>query len=143
MEQIIRANHQLENNIGTNGSSPNVMMAEASRKSAKIFYYGNIIAAILPFPFFIFWFGASMFVYAMYRHHPNSQVGRHTQKAAYYYYALAGIFLPAIAFTSSNFFFHYWWLVWSVCILALVPISIIEILKINKEKWIDIEYKIK
>jgi len=141
MEQAIRANRQLENNTGVSGNAPNIVTAEVSRRNAKTFYYGNIIAAIMPFPFFIFWFGASMFVYAMYRHHPNSQVGHHTQKAAYYYYALAGIFLPAIAFTSSNFFFHYWWLVWGVCFLALVPASIIEIVKINKEKWTDTEYK--
>ena len=32
-----------------------------------------------------------MFVYAMYRHHPNPRVGYYTQMGAYYYYGLAGI----------------------------------------------------
>jgi len=63
--------------------------AAASKKSARIFHYGNILSIAIPFPLFIFWFGASMFVYAMYRHHPNTRVGYYTQKGAYYFYTLA------------------------------------------------------
>lgn len=136
MENIV--NNQPFN---TPKTGSNTVTAEASRKNAKTFYYGNIIAVLMPFPFFIFWFGASMFVYAMYRHHPNKRVGLHTQRAAYHYYALAGLMLPILTFASGDFFFQYWWLLWSFFVLALIPLSIIEIIKINKENWQDVEYR--
>ena len=124
-----------------NEKSPEIVTAESSKKSAKTFYYGNILAVLIPFPFFIFWFGASMFVYAMYRHHPNSRVGYHTQKAAYYYYALAGLLVPVLTFAPGDFFFKYGWLLWVLCMLALIPVSIYEIMKITKEDWQDVEYR--
>lgn len=119
-------------------NTSDIVTAESSRKSAKTFHYGNIVAVLIPFPFFIFWFGASMFVYAMYRHHPNRRVGYHTQKAAYYYYALAGLLVPVLTFAPGSFFTDYWWLLWGICILALIPISVLEILKVNKEDWQDV-----
>jgi len=118
-----------------------VVTADEAKKSAKTFHYGNIISVVIPFPFFIFWFGASMFVYAMYRHHPNNRVGFHTQKAAYYYYALAGILVPVLTFASGDFFTQYWWLLWGFCILALLPISVYSIIKINAEDWCDVNIK--
>ena len=124
-----------------NDQDSDIVTAAASKKSAKTFHYGNIIAVLIPFPFFIFWFGASMFVYAMYRHHPNNRVGFHTQKAAYYYYALAGLLVPVLTFASGDFFKQYWWLLWGFCILALLPISIYSIIKINKENWHDVQIK--
>ena len=124
-----------------NDQDSDIVTAIASKKSAKTFHYGNIIAVLIPFPFFIFWFGASMFVYAMYRHHPNNRVGFHAQKAAYYYYALAGLLVPVLTFASGDFFKQYWWLLWGFCILALIPISIYSIIKINKEIWYDVQIK--
>jgi hypothetical protein len=118
-----------------------IVSAVSSKKSAKTFHYGNIVSVLVPFPFFIFWFGASMFVYAMYRHHPNRRVGYHTQKAAYNYYALAGLLVPVLTFASGNFFTQYWWLLWGFCILALIPISVYSIVKINKEDWQDVQIK--
>jgi len=118
-----------------------VVTANSSKKSAKTFYYGNIVSVLIPFPFFIFWFGASMFVYAMYRHHPNNRVGFHTQKAAYYYYTLAGLLVPVLTFASGDFFKQYWWLLWGFCILALIPISIYSTIKINKEIWHDVQLR--
>ena len=117
--------------------NPNIVSAEQSQKSAKVFNYGNIASVLIPFPLFIFWFGASMFVYAMYRHHPNSRVGYYTQMAAYYYYGLAGLLVPVLTFAPGNFFKNYWWLLWIICVLALIPLSIREIIKINKEEWHD------
>lgn len=113
-----------------------------AKRNAKTFYYGNIIAIIIPFPLFIFWFGASMFVYALYRHHPNKRVGFHTQKAAYYYYALSGLLVPVLTFAPGNFFTQYWWLLWGACALFIIPATIFEILKINKEVWTDVEYEV-
>ncbi len=119
----------------------NIVTAEQSKKSAKTFHYGNIVAVLIPFPLFIFWFGASMFVYAMYRHHPNPRVGYYTQMGAYYYYGLAGLLSVVMLFASRDFFFNYGWMLWIACILFLLPLSIREIIKINKETWHDTKIK--
>ncbi len=116
-----------------------IVTAEEAKKSAKLFNYGNIAAVLVPFPLFIFWFGASMFVYAMYRHHPNPRVGYYTQKAAYYYYALSGALVPVLTFAPGDFFYKYWWLLWGFSFLLLVPLSIREIIRINREEWHDVE----
>lgn len=121
--------------------SRKIVTADKSKSNAKTFNYGNIVAVLIPFPFFIFWFGASMFVYALYRHHPNHRVGYYTQKAAYFYYALAGLLVPVLTFAPGNFFTKYWWLLWGICALSLIPLSILEIIKINREEWQDVEYK--
>ena len=116
-----------------------IVTAKESKKSAKVFNYGNIASVLIPFPLFIFWFGASMFVYAMYRHHPNSRVGFFTQKAAYHYYALSGALVPVLTFAPGDFFYKYWWLLWGLSFFFLVPLSVREIIKINREEWHDVE----
>ncbi len=120
---------------------PNIVTAEQSKKSARTFNYGNIVAVLIPFPFFIFWFGASMFVYAMYRHHPNARVGYYTQLAAYNYYGLAGVLSVVMLFAPGDFFSKYGWMLWLACILLLIPLSIREIMKINKEEWHDVKIR--
>lgn len=117
-----------------------IVTASQAKRNAKIFNYGNIVSVVIPFPFFIFWFGASMFVYALYRHHPNPRVGYYTQKAAYFYYALAGMLVPVLTFAPGNFFQSYWWLLWGLCAVYLIPVSILEIIKINKENWSEVGY---
>lgn len=116
-----------------------IVTAKEAQKSARVFSYGNIASVLIPFPFFIFWFGASMFVYAMYRHHPNRRVGYYTQIAAYYYYGLAGLLVPVLTFAPGDFFKSYWWVLWLMCTLTLIPLSIREIFKINREEWQDVE----
>ena len=119
----------------------NIVTALMAKKNARIFNYGNIVSVLIPFPFFIFWFGASMFVYALYRHHPNPRVGYYTQKAAYHYYALAGMLVPVLTFAPGDFFYNYWLLLWVFIALFLIPISIMEIIKINKEQWHDVKIR--
>lgn len=114
-----------------------VVTALQAKRNARTFNYGNIVAVLIPFPFFIFWFGASMFVYALFRHHPNKRVGYYTQKAAYHYYALAGMLVPVLTFAAGDFFINYWWLLWGFSASFLIPISVIELIKINKEEWQD------
>ncbi len=125
----------------TTKQDTNIVTAEQAKKSAKTFHYGNIVAVLIPFPLFIFWFGASMFVYAMYRHHPNPRVGYYTQMGAYYYYGLAGFLSVVMLFASRDFFFKFGWMLWIACIIFLLPLSIREIIKINKEKWHDAKIK--
>ena len=114
-----------------------VVSADSSRKSARVFYYGNLLAVIVPFPFFILWFGASMFVYAMFRHHPNPRVGYYTQIAAYQYYGLAGALVPVLTFAPGDFFVKYWLHLWVVGAAILTPLALIQLQKINRESWQD------
>lgn len=117
--------------------STNIVKAEDARKTSKIFYYGNILAVVIPFPVFILWFGASMFVYAMFRHHPNARVGYYTQIAAYHYYGLAGALVPVLTFAPGDFFKHWWWALWIFCAVVLIPLSIRQIIRVNREEWHD------
>ncbi|MEE9303606.1 MAG: hypothetical protein V3U84_07445 [Thiotrichaceae bacterium] len=112
----------------------NIVTAKQSRFAAKVFNFGTIASVLIPFPLFIFWFGASMFVYAMNRHHPNPRVGFYTQRAAYIYYTLAGLLLPVLMFLSE-----YWKIVWAVAALVVIPLVIMEIVKAHKEEWHEVE----
>jgi len=114
--------------------------AERSKKSARIFTYGNLLAVSFP-PLFVLWFGASILVYAIYRHHPNLRVGYYTQKAAYCYYALAGCLVPSLAFAPEGFIRNYWLLLWGICAVIMLTLSTVILRQINRETWQDIEYK--
>ncbi|WGZ93755.1 MAG: hypothetical protein QJT81_18500 [Candidatus Thiothrix putei] len=118
-------------------NDPQVVTAESARKTAKLFYYGNLLAVLIPFPVFILWFGAGILVYAMLRHHPNPRVGYYTQIATYHYYGLAGGLVPILTFAPGDFFVNWWWALWLTCVVVLVPLSIRQILRINRESWQD------
>lgn len=118
-------------------NDPHLVTAESARKTAKLFYYGNLLAVLIPFPVFILWFGAGILVYAMLRHHPNPRVGYYTQIATYHYYGLAGGLVPVLTFAPGDFFVNWWWALWIACVVVLVPLSIRQILRINREPWQD------
>ncbi|HRJ51176.1 MAG TPA: hypothetical protein PLE99_00290 [Candidatus Thiothrix moscowensis] len=114
-----------------------VVSADSARKMAKIFYYGNILSVLIPFPVFILWFGAGILVYAMFRHHPNPRVGYFTQIAAYQYYGLAGGLVPILTFAPGDFFVNWWWALWILCAAILLPLSVRQIMRVNREVWQD------
>ncbi|WP_020561303.1 hypothetical protein [Thiofilum flexile] len=118
-------------------SKADVVTAEQAKRSAKIFHYGNILAVLIPFPLFIFWFGGSMITYAMLRHNPNPRVGHYTQIGAYFYYGLAGLLIPVLTFAPGDFFAKYWLHLWILGAMVMIPLSIYQILKINREQWYD------
>ncbi len=115
-----------------------IVTAASSKSSAKVFNYGNILSVLIPFPLFILWFGVSMVFYAMFRHHPNKRVGYFTQIAAYQYYALAGVLVPILSFAPGDFFKKYWAIIWGICIVVMVPLAVIQLIKINREEWKDV-----
>ena len=84
-----------------------------------------------------------MFVYAMFRHHPNTRVGYYTQKGAYYFYSLVGFLVVILTFAPRVLFedIRYALLLWGLCALVLIPLSIKEIMQINREDWQNVEYK--
>ncbi|HIO91385.1 MAG TPA: hypothetical protein EYG68_00890 [Leucothrix mucor] len=114
----------------------NIVTAKSAKASAKIFNYGNILSVIFPFPIFILWFGGSMVFYAMFRHHPNKRVGYFTQVAAYQYYALAGLLVPVFTFAPKGI--TYWLVVWGIYVVILLPLAIMQLIKINREEWEDV-----
>ena len=118
-----------------------IIRAAESKKAARYFIYGNILAILVPFPVFILWFGISIMVYAMFRHFPNPRVGYYTQLAAYHYYGLAGLLVPILTFAPGSFFMEYWALLWGGCALILLPLSIHTLIHINNETWEDLEVK--
>jgi len=114
--------------------------AEQSKKSARMFSYGNLAAVSFP-PLFVLWFGLSILVYAIYRHHPNARVGFYTQRAAYYYYAIAGSLVPILTFAPNGFIKANWVLLWGACALVMIVLSVLLLRQINSETWEDVEYK--
>ena len=114
-----------------------LVTADSARKAAKIFYYGNILSVLIPFPVFILWFGAGILVYALLRHNPNPRVGYYTQIATYHYYGLAGGLVPVLTFAPGDFFANWWWALWIICVIVLLPLSVRQILRINREEWHD------
>ena len=66
-----------------------IVSGRSSRFAAMQMDIGNLISMLLP-PLPLLWFGGSMLVYALHRHHPNPRVGYYTQRAAYRFYAVMG-----------------------------------------------------
>ena len=120
----------------TVSSSPRVATGKRARQAAAIFNIGNIIAILVPIPLGMLWFGISMLVYAMNRHHPNPKVGEYTQQAAYRFYGITGFFVAAATFIPGGGWT--WYLVaWAATGLILVPWSIYDLIKISKDTWVD------
>ncbi|HMR03372.1 MAG TPA: hypothetical protein PKA43_08375, partial [Candidatus Competibacter phosphatis] len=79
-----------------------VARGSSAKRASALMNYGNLIAILVPFPLLIFWFGASMLVYAMNRHHPNPKVGYYTQQAAYRFYGVTGFFIVIATFIPGS-----------------------------------------
>jgi hypothetical protein len=113
-----------------------VARGSSARTAASIMDIGNIVAITLV-PLVIFWFGASMLVYAMNRHHPDPKVGRYTQQAAYRFYGVAGFFTAAAVFIPSDGLTYYL-MAWALAALIIIPWSIMDLIRIRRDEWLDI-----
>jgi len=113
-----------------------VARGSSARTAASLMDYGNILAIIFV-PLIIFWFGASMLVYAMNRHHPNPKVGHYTQQAAYRFYGVTGFFTAAATFIPGNGWVYYL-IAWVLAVLIIIPWSILDLLRIYKDEWVDV-----
>ena len=109
-----------------------------ARRAAALFNYGNILAVLVPIPLGMLWLGLSMLVYAMNRHHPNEKVGYYTQQAAYRFYAVTGFFVAAATFIPGGGWTYYV-IAWALAALTLIPWSIIDLLRIRRDTWSDLE----
>ena len=100
----------------------------------------TIVAAIMGIVPLIFWFGASMMVYAMCRHHPDDRVGRFTQWAAYRYYALMGSLVVVATFFPPDL--AYYRAYWVVAALIMIPWTILALIRIRRERWHDVQVEV-
>jgi hypothetical protein len=120
------------------GAGVHLVPGQKARSAASIFNYGNIVAIIVPVPLGMLWLGLSMLVYAMNRHHPNEKVGFYTQQAAYRFYGIAGFFVAAATFIPGGGW-NYYLAAWAVAALILVPWSIVDLIRIRRDHWEDLE----
>lgn len=119
-----------------NNDEQKVASAGSSRRAAKWFNYGTIIAVLVPVPLFIFWTGLSMLVYALNKHHPNQMVGSYTQKAAYRFYGIAGASVAIAVFFPPHII--YYLVIWAISAVILIPASLRDIYLINHDAWHDV-----
>jgi hypothetical protein len=115
-----------------------IVTAASAKRAASMFNYGNLASVIIP-ALIPFWFGASMFIYAMNRHNPNHRVGYYTQWAAYRFYGLIGLIIPVGTFFPAEI--RYYLITWAVLAAIIIPLEIIDLRKIAKEEWHDTEYE--
>ncbi len=118
-----------------------VISAASARRSACLFHWGNILAVMVPVPFIALWFGASIFVYAMNREHPEPRVGRYTQRAANRFYVTAASVIVLGKFVTPREGEILWWflLFWGAAIVVVVLPSLLDLYRIRHEQWHDID----
>ena len=113
-----------------------VIRAASSRFAAMQMDIGNIVSMLLP-PLPVLWFGFSILVYAMHRHHPDPKVGEYTRWAGYRFYAVMGLIIPVGTFFPGDAKMA-WLVAWITGILLIVPWSAWSILRAQRDHWEDI-----
>lgn len=113
--------------------APIILLTEQERITTIFMFIAMIVPPIL-------WFGLSIMVYIIARHHPNELVGHYTQQAAYRYYGMIGVVIPIGTFFGTDW--ELWILMGGVVGVVLVPWTIWELIKSQKENWQDIEIMI-
>ena len=118
-------------------NKPTMITGKSARNTAAMMDWGNIVAILIP-PLIILWFGASMLVYALNRHHPNPKVGHYIQWAAYRFYGITGFFIGVAIFFPASGWTHYI-ISWLMAVVVIVPWSIWDLINIyKKEEWVDV-----
>lgn len=113
-----------------------VLSGAKARSAAGHMDIGNIVAMLIPVPVGMLWFGLSMLVYAIHRHHPNAKVGHYTQWAAYRFYGVVGALVPIATFYEKSSL-QMWLITWGICAALIIPSSIWALIKIRRDTWED------
>lgn len=114
-----------------------IVTAKSARFAAMHMDIGNIISMLLP-PLPVLWFGISILVYALHKHHPEPKVGHYTQWGAYRFYGVMGLIIPVGTFFPGDGLIP-WLISWALGIAIIVPWSIWSIVRIYRDTWQDIE----
>lgn len=113
--------------------APIILLTEQEQLTTIFMFIAMIVPPIL-------WFGLSIMIYIIARHHPNELVGHYTQQAAYSYYGMIGVVIPVGTFFGTEW--KLWILMGGMVGLVLIPWTIWELIKSQKENWQDIEIMI-
>jgi len=114
-----------------------IVSGRSSRFAAMQMDLGNMISMLLP-PLPVLWFGGSMLIYALHRHHPNPLVGQYTQRAAYRFYGVMGAIIPIGTFFPGRGI-EPWLTAWAIGLAVIIPWSLWAIVRIRREDWPDLE----
>lgn len=151
-------------NSNISSEETKIISAENARMFARLFNIGNLISLVpglivapilllsnqeqmtTIFMFIamivppILWFGISIIIYIIARHHPNELVGHYTQQAAYRYYGMIGVVIPVGTFFGTDW--KLWIMMGGAVGIVLVPWTIWELIKIQKEHWQETEVQV-
>lgn len=109
--------------------APILLLTEQDKISSIFMFIAMIVPPIL-------WFGLSIMIYIIARHHPNERVGHYTQQAAYRYYGMIGIVIPVGTFFGTDW--QLWIMMGGVVGIVLIPWTLWELMKVQKENWQDV-----
>lgn len=110
--------------------APIILLSEIEPVTTIFLFIAMIVPPIL-------WFGLSIMIYIISRHHPNTLVGHYTQQAAYRYYGMIGVVIPIGTFFGTDW--EMWILMGGIVAAVIVPWTMWELFKTQKEDWQDIE----
>ncbi|WP_221765021.1 hypothetical protein [Methyloradius palustris] len=109
------------------------------RKYTIGFNLGCMIAVlVLPvIPILMLWLVASCVLYAFLIGYPNQEISHYTRIAGYRFYGAIGVVAIMASFTQHIYFIPatkvpVWMLLWVLSVLAVVPLSIRDILSLKK-----------
>ena len=108
-----------------------MMLLSQPERTAKIFMF--ILMVVPP----ILWFGLSIMIYIIARHHPNHRVGHYTQQAAYRFYGMLGIVIPVGTFYGTQW--ELWIITGALVGLVIIPWSVWDLIRIHREQWQDLQ----
>lgn len=108
--------------------APIMLLSELERVTMVFLFIAMIVPPIL-------WFGLSIMIYIISRHHPNTLVGQYTQQAAYRYYGMIGVVIPVGTFFGTDW--EMWILMGGIVAAVIVPWTVWELIKTQKEDWQD------
>jgi len=109
--------------------APIILLGQPERTSMIFMFILMVVPPIL-------WFGISIIVYIIARHHPNPRVGHYTQWAAYRFYGMFGIVIPVGTFYGTQW--QLWIVTGGLVALILIPWSLLDLFRIQREQWQDI-----
>lgn len=118
---------------------PDPVPGKSAKRIPLLFNIFTIIALLIPFPLMLFWLGVSMILYILNRHHPVPEVSRYVKQAALRLYAVAVFALPLWMLYPLNTL--PWFIYWAIAALILIPWSIYDLIKINRDSWDDAQTK--
>jgi hypothetical protein len=124
------------------------LSARSCRIASQVFNLGSMFSVLIPVPFVILWFGASMVAYAHFAHHPDPRVIHYNKIAGYRFYGWAGT-LPVVLILSDTLAklvggtLKLWLLVWASGVLVMIPLGLRDWLRSGREEWKEMTVEIK